>query len=55
MYARYEASKKHFAQTAGNANYSCPTIQNKILEIASTMVVEKIVAETNESSTCCCR
>ena len=44
-----EALKKHFAQMAGNAKYASPTIQNKILRIASTMMVEEFVAEANES------
>ena len=34
---------------AGNAKYITSTIQNKILGIASTMVVEEFVAEANES------
>ena len=41
--------KKHFAQMAGNGKYTSPTIQNEILGIASTMVVEELVAEANES------
>ena len=41
-----KALKKHFAQMAGNAKYTSPTIQNKIFGIASTMV---FVAEANES------
>ena len=49
MDAGDEALKKHFAQMAGNAKYTSPTIQNEILGIASTMVVEKFVAEVNES------
>ena len=49
MNAGDEALKKHFAQMAGNAKYTNPTIQNEILGIASTMVVEEIVAEANES------
>ena len=49
MDAGDEALKKHFAQMAGNAKYTSPTIQNEILGIASTMVVEEIVAEANES------
>ena len=44
-----EALKKHFAQMAGNAKYTSPTIQNEILGIASTMVVKEPVAEANES------
>ena len=40
---------KHFAQMSGNAKYTSPTIQNEILRIASTMIVEEIVAEANES------
>ena len=34
---------------AGNAKYTSPTIQNEILGIASTIVVEELVAEANES------
>ena len=49
MDAGDEALKKHFAQMAGNAKYTSPIIQNEILGIASTMVVEEIVAEANES------
>ena len=49
MDAGDEALKKHFTQMAGNAKYTSPTIQNQILGIASTMVVEEIVAEANES------
>ena len=49
MDAGDEALKKHFAQMAGNAKYTSPTIQNEILGIASTMVVEEIIAEANES------
>ena len=49
MDAGYEALKKHFAQMAGNAKYTSPTIQNEILGIASTMVVEELGAEANES------
>ena len=49
MDARNEALKKHFAQMAGNAKYTSPAIQNEILGIASTMVVEELVAEANES------
>ena len=49
MDAGDEALKKHFAQMAGNAKYTSPTIQNEILGIASTMVVEELVAEANES------
>ena len=41
--------KKDFAQMAGNAKYISPTIQNEILRIASTMVVEEFLAEANES------
>ena len=44
-----EALKKHLAQMAGNAKYTSPTIQNEILGIASTMVVEELVAQANES------
>ena len=44
-----EALKKHFAQMAGNAKYTSQTIQNEILGIASSMVVEELVAEANES------
>ena len=44
-----EALKKHFAQMAGNAKYNSPTVQNEILGIASTMVVEEFVAGANES------
>ena len=44
-----EALKKDLAQMAGNAKYISPTIQNEILRIASTMVVEEFVAEANES------
>ena len=49
MDAGDEALKKHFAQMAGNAKYTSPIIQNEILGIASTMVVEELVAEANES------
>ena len=49
MNAGDEALKKHFAQMAGNAKYTSPTIPNEILGIASTMVVEEFVAEVNES------
>ena len=49
MNAGDKALKKHFAQMAGNAKYTSSTIQNEILGIASTMVVEEFVAETNES------
>ena len=49
MDAGDEALKKHFAQMAGNAKYISPTIQNEILGIASTMVVEEFVAKANES------
>ena len=49
MDAGDEALKKHIAQMAGNAKYTSATIQNEILEIASTMVVEEFVAEANES------
>ena len=49
MGAGDKALKKHFAQTAGNAKYTSPTIQNEILGIASTMVVEELVAEANKS------
>ena len=41
--------EKHFAQMAGNAKNTSPTIQNKILVVASSMLVEKIVDEANES------
>ena len=34
---------------AGNAKYTSPTIQNEILGIASTIVVEVLVAEANKS------
>ena len=34
---------------AGNAKYTSLTIQNQILEIVITMVVEEIVIEANES------
>ena len=34
--------KKRFAQIAGNAKYTSPTIQNKILGIASFMMVKEI-------------
>ena len=44
-----EALKKHFAEMAGNAKYTSPTIQNEILGIASTMAVKELVAEANES------
>ena len=44
-----EALKKHFAQMAGNAKYTSPTIQIEILGIASTMVVQELVAEANRS------
>ena len=47
MDAEDEALKKHVAQMAGNAKYTSPTIQNEILGIASTMVVEELVAEAN--------
>ena len=43
--------KKHFPQMVGNAKYTSLTIQNEILEIASTMVVKEFVAEANESFT----
>ena len=49
MDAGNEALNKHFVQMAGNAKYTSPTIQNEILGIASTMVVEEFVAEANES------
>ena len=49
MDAGDEALKKHFAQMAGKAKYTSPTIQNEVLGIASTMVVEELVAEANES------
>ena len=49
MNAGDEALKKHFAQMAENAKYTSPTIQNEILGIANTMVVEEFVAEANES------
>ena len=49
MDAGDEALKKHFAQMAGNAKYTSPTIQNEILRIASFMVVEELVAEANET------
>ena len=49
MDAGEEALKKHFAQMAGNAKYTSSTIQNEIFGIASTMVVEKFVAEANKS------
>ena len=49
MDAGDEALKKHFAQMAGNAKNTSPTIQNEILGIASTMVVEELVAEAKES------
>ena len=49
MDAGDKALKKHFIQMAGNAKYTSPTIQNQILGIANTMVVEEIVAEANES------
>ena len=49
MDAGDEALKKHFAQMAGNAKYTSPIIQNEILGIASTMMVEELVAEANES------
>ena len=49
MNARDEALKKHFPQMAGNVKYTSPIIQNEILGIASTMVVEELVAEANES------
>ena len=49
MDAGDEALKKHFAQMAGNVKYTSPTIQNEILGIASTMGVEELVAEANES------
>ena len=49
MDARDEALKNHFTQMAGNAKYTSPTIQNEILAIASTMGVEEIIAEANES------
>ena len=49
MDAGDEALKKHFAQMAGNAKYISPIIQNEILRIASTMVVEELVAEADES------
>ena len=39
-----EALKKHFAQIAGNAKYTSTIIQNEILGIANTMVVEELVA-----------
>ena len=44
-----EALKKHFTQMAGNAKYTSSTIQNEILGIASTMVVEELVVEANGS------
>ena len=47
--AGLEALKKHFAQVAGNVKYTSPTIQNEILRIASTMMVEEFVAEANET------
>ena len=49
MDAGDEALKKHFTQMAGNAKYTSRTIQNEILAIASTMGVEEIIAEANES------
>ena len=49
MDAGDEGLKKHFAQMAGNAKYTSPTIHNEILGIASTMMVEEFVAEANES------
>ena len=41
MDAGDEALKKHFAQMAGNTNYTSSTTQNEILRIASSMVVEE--------------
>ena len=49
MDAGDEALKKHFAQITGNAKYTSLTIQNEILGIASTMVIEEFVAEANEN------
>ena len=49
MDAGDEALKKHFAQMAGNAKYTSLTIQNEILGIACTMVIEEFVAEANEN------
>ena len=49
MDAGDDALKKHFTQMAGKAKYTSPTIQNEILGIASTMVVEEIVPEANKS------
>ena len=35
---------------AGNANYRGPIIQNTILSVASSMIVQEIITEANESS-----
>ena len=52
MDAGDEALKKHFAQMAENSKYISPTNQNKILGIASTMMVEEFDAEVNENFIC---
>ena len=43
MDAGDKALKKHIPQVAGNAKYTSPTIQNEILGIARSMVVEKFL------------
>ena len=47
--ARDEDLKKHFAQMAGNVKYTSPITQNKIIAIASNMIVQEIVTKANDS------
>ena len=44
-----EELRKHFARMAGNAKYTSPMFQNEILAIASNIIVQEIVTETNKS------
>ena len=45
-----EDLKKHFARLAGNAKYTSPMMQNKILAIASNIIVQEIVINKDNES-----
>ncbi|KAJ8936556.1 hypothetical protein NQ314_012296 [Rhamnusium bicolor] len=41
--------KKHFEKAAENAVYLSPKVQNDLLDIAGTLITERIVQDTNKS------
>ena len=43
-----EALKIQFVRMTGNANYTCPMMQNEIFAVASSKVVEEMIFKADE-------